>query len=45
MITTLIKEPPLSMYCEAQPEVVELDDGASDVPFIKVPFFPPLFTK
>lgn len=45
MITMLVKEQPLSIHREAQPEVVEFVDGASDVPFIKVPFFPLLFTK
>lgn len=29
-------------YCDRHPEVVEFDDGAREVPFVKVPFLPPL---
>lgn len=36
----MTKLPP-HMYCEGHPEVVEFDEGASDVPFVGiVPFLP-----
>jgi len=44
-ITELVKEPSPWKYCDRQPEVVELEDGASDVPFTIVPFFPTLHSQ
>ena len=45
MITELVNELPRSTYCEWQPEVIEFEDGASDVPFTKVPFLPALHAQ
>lgn len=42
MITEFVKEPSPPKYCERQPELVEFEDGASDVPFMTLPFFPAL---
>lgn len=44
-ITELVKEPSPWKYCDRQPEVVEFEDGASDVPFTIVPFFPTLHSQ
>lgn len=37
-----VNESPRWIYCEWQPEVVEFEDGASDVSFTIVPFLPAL---
>lgn len=41
-ITELVKEPSPWKQSEMPPELVEFEDGASDVPFTIVPFFPTL---
>ena len=41
-ITEMAYELPRLRNCEWQPELVEFDDGASNVPFTTVPFLPEL---
>lgn len=44
-ITELVKEPSPWKQSERQPELVEFEDGASDVPFTTVPFLPALHSQ
>lgn len=37
-----VNELPRWIYCESQPELVEFEDGARDVPFTTVAFLPAL---
>ena len=42
IIIELVKKSTRWRYCDGLPELVEFEDGAIDVPFVMVPFLPPL---